>query len=55
MANEGKIFELPLLPLPRGLVVFPGQLQPLAAVEESDVKLINDVLSQGQDFGAFCR
>jgi len=53
MANEGKIFELPLLPLPRGLVVFPGQLQPLAAVEESDVKLINDVLSKDKTLALF--
>ncbi len=41
-----KEYKLPLLPLPKGIVTFPGLITPLMVNQPSAVRLVNDVLSR---------
>ena len=51
--HEGKEYILPLLPLPAGIVTFPGLITPLMVSDSQSIKLINDVLSKDKMLSLF--
>ncbi|MCD6418720.1 endopeptidase La [bacterium] len=51
--HEGKEYILPLLPLPAGIITFPGLITPLMVSDSQSIKLINDVLSKDKMLSLF--
>ena len=50
-----KIYELPIMPLPEGLVSFPGLIHPLVVIDKKLVQMINDVLARDKQLGIFAK
>ena len=51
--RDDKIYDLPIIPLPSGLVSFPGLIHPLVVIDKPFVKMVNDVLAKDKILGVF--
>ncbi|RKZ32891.1 endopeptidase La [bacterium] len=51
--NTGNTYSIPIIPLPKGLISFPGLIHPLVVKEKPFIRMVNDVLGKDKQLGLF--